>query len=70
MNNEQYQQGRNALITTLNWTSESIDEFARLVLMQSVREGGKGDLVLMLNEYKSEIVGQIDNYISEVEGVK
>jgi hypothetical protein len=69
MNEQQYQQGRNVLISTLNWTSESIDEFVRLTMKKSIAEGGKDDLIFMLNEYKSEFVGQIDNYISEVEGI-
>lgn len=69
MNESQYQQGRDALISTLDWTSESIDEFARITMMKSIKEGGKGDLILMLNEYKSEIVGQIDSYINEIEGI-
>lgn len=70
MNEQQYQQGRDTLISTLNWTSESIDEFARKVLYHSIREDGKDSLISMLNDYKSDVIKEIDGHIKEIEGVK
>ncbi len=62
MNQQQYQQGRDVLIESLNWTSESILQFATEVFKSEFKSEFKSDI---RNELVSLVEGLKEDFISE-----
>ena len=65
MNKEQVQQGRDTLIKTLNWTAESILEFAKMTCNNDIRKQIKEGLLIDLSQIKVDV----DSLLSIVDGM-
>jgi hypothetical protein len=69
MNQQQYQQGRNTLIDTLNWTSESISEFAGKTLENEGSSAMRDEVVEVVKELKANFNEVLDDMILSIENV-
>jgi len=70
MTQQEYQQGRDTLIDTLNWSEDSILDFAGEVLRKTILETSCTELVDAIAKVRVDFNATIDEIINEVEGVK